>query len=93
MLVLEEWYATGRGGGARLPTPLGVSYRLRRDSSDDVDRRFSISKARTEDGVIGRCKSSGAIILSGIKLLVEEAGAAIEPLLFDEKLEPREGWP
>ena len=88
-MVLGEWDVSGRGGGARLPALLGVSSLivldiLRRYSLGDVDRRFSISKARTEDGVIGRCKSSGAITVSRTTLLGEGADAAIEPLLFNE---------
>jgi len=81
--VLGEWDVTGRGGGARLPPLLSVSPLIILESGD-VDHRFSISKASTEDGVIGRCKSSGAVILSGTKPLGEGAGAAIEPLPFDE---------
>jgi hypothetical protein len=82
-LVLGEWDVTGRGGGARLPTLLSESSFIILESGN-VDRRVSISRVSTEDGVIGCCKDSGAIVLSGTKLLGEGAGAAIEPLLFDE---------
>ena len=92
ILGLGEWDATGRGGGARLPTPLGPSSLVILDmvrgcGLGDVDRGFSISsKARTENGVIDRGKRSGVMILSGIDVVSEGAGTVIEPLRFDEWL-------